>query len=268
MWPLPRDRASLLPLLTEDQRIVEETANADNARDAQIHANALFRVGEIHRRLGNLREAETILEASAGAFRALAYLSDPQNEDWAAVAQMTQASLAVQGGRTEEGFAVMEQLMGETGVAPSFETMPEMRAFALELWEILLEDRDEPERLYEIAGIALAYLDPLSSPRERRMYAMATKRRADAAQKLGRQAEASETYERAITRLRAQGLANVGLALPQAKLAYAELLIEQDRTKEALRLTGSACIELVKLVLPQTLRRRPGSNRSPRAESN
>jgi hypothetical protein len=52
----------LLPLLTEDQQIVEETASADNARDAQIHANALFRVGEIHRRLGDVRDAERIFE--------------------------------------------------------------------------------------------------------------------------------------------------------------------------------------------------------------
>jgi hypothetical protein len=94
------------------------------------------------------------------------------------------------------------------------------------------------------------------------MYAMATKRRADAAQKLGRHDEALETYELAVTRLRAQELELVGFALPRAMIAYAELLNEQDRTKEAFLLIGRACVATVKLALPKALRRQTASKRS------
>jgi hypothetical protein len=71
-------------------------------------------------------------------------------------------------GRTGEALEVIEGLLEQSGGAPEFEGLTAARRLsALNVWQILLEKREDYERLYEAAGIALALLDPADPTTDR-----------------------------------------------------------------------------------------------------
>jgi tetratricopeptide (TPR) repeat protein len=265
MWPLPRDRASLLSLLPEEERLVADTANADSPRDAQIHANALYRLGEIRFRLREMQKAEQIFDESATVFLALEHEPSKQsNRDWAAQSRVRQANAAATEGRYDDALKAIERMIEESDGFPDFAMSPEMQALALWLWLISLQEAEQFERLYEAAGTAMALVNPGATERERLIYVRATEKRARAAQALGHSDEAVAMYKRAIAGFKLQEDPRFrGRELVGAMGRLGELLIELGRTKEAASTIAHALVPLMKLELNAALRRVGLKRRAP-----
>jgi hypothetical protein len=104
-------------LAAETERAVAETYVPLNGEAAQRHANELLRLGEIRVRLGEDAEAERVLDEAATAFWKLG--SSLSHRERAAVARVTQASLASVAGRFDDALAIIDALVEQVGVFPS-----------------------------------------------------------------------------------------------------------------------------------------------------
>jgi tetratricopeptide (TPR) repeat protein len=150
---LPKDRASLLVLATETERLVAQTAIALDRKTAQTHANELFRLGEIRARLGEPQKAERIYDEAATAFWKLQWPSNggsPLDREWAALARIRQSSLAAGEGRYDEALVIYERLVEQFGGFPKIEQLVIGRAFARRAKAArALGHNDEAVEMYE-----------------------------------------------------------------------------------------------------------------------
>jgi hypothetical protein len=252
--PLPKDRAGLLALAAETERVVAQTFVASSREVAQKHANELFRLGEIRARLGEHKKAERTFDQAATAFWAL---GSPLNREWAAMSRIRQSSVAADEGRFDEALAVIERMVEQFGGFPTFEQLPFSRHTWLDMWMLLLEQAEDYERLYVVAGTSLELLDPAGSADERIVIARTAAKRANAAHVLGRNDEAVEMYEKAIAGFRVEDPAVVGKGLinATAKLTevQTELGIESESLTESLtafrQMVGTTATTLPKMAI-------------------
>lgn len=270
--PLPKDRASLLALAAETERLVAQTFVAPSREVAQKHANELFRLGEIRARLGEHREAERIFDQAATAFWTL---GSPLNREWAASSRIRQSSVAADEGRFDEALAVIERMVEQFGGFPTFEQLPLRRHVVLDMWMLLVEQAEDYERLYVVAGTSLELLDPAGPTDERIVIARTAAKRANAAHVLGRNDEAVELYEKAIAGFKIEDPAVVGNELihATAKLTevQAELGIENESLTESLtafrQMVGTTATTLPKMAISRLFgskrSRRDGNPRQP-----
>jgi tetratricopeptide (TPR) repeat protein len=193
--PLPSDRADLLDLAAHTERVLEETANADDPKLAARYALELFRLGQIRAQLGESQEAERLFDESAVAN---CKLDSPSTRESAAAARIMQSSLAMADGRNEEALEIIERMIEWFGGFPKFEGVPNGPAVGIDLWLGLLAKAKDYERLYEASGTAIELLDPVGSRQERIILARALARRASSADDLGYRDEAVTTYEQSL----------------------------------------------------------------------
>ncbi|HUY60111.1 MAG TPA: tetratricopeptide repeat protein [Solirubrobacteraceae bacterium] len=208
----------------ETERVVAETFVAPSRQVAQKHANELFRLGEIRARLGEHAEAERIFEQAATAFLTL---GSPLNREWAAMARFRQSTVAADEGRFADALALIERLVKEFGGFPKFEQLPHPRYIGVDLWMLLLEQTEDYERLYVVAGTSLELLNPAGPADERIVIAKAVARRGRAARALGRNEEAAQLFEQAIALYKPEDPALVGKELINATATLTELRTEQ-----------------------------------------
>jgi tetratricopeptide (TPR) repeat protein len=228
--PLPDDRASLLGLAAETERILAETANAEDEKVARRHAFSFRRLAVIRWKLGELNEAARLFgEASAAYFK----LDSPVDREAAAATRIEQSTALMANGRTDEALVVIEGLIEQADGFPEFEDLKaETRRSALNGWQILLEKRNDHTRLYEAAGKALALLDPADPTTDRYMLAQTLVTRAKAAEALGHREEAVEPYEHAIALFVAEGSRVDEGQLIDAMHKQVQLLSTLDREDE------------------------------------
>jgi tetratricopeptide (TPR) repeat protein len=228
--PLPDDRPSLLSLAADTERVLAETTNADDEKVARRHALAFRRLAMIRWKLGELDAAARLFgEAAAAYFK----LDSPDDRETAALRRIEQSTVLMADGRTDESLGVIEGLIGPAEGFPEFEDLTAATRFsALESWQLLLEQLEDYERLYEAAGRGLALLDP-SDPTTNR-YALATTlvRRAKAAEALGHGGEAVEPYKQAIALFEAEGSSAAEGQLIEAVYRQVQLLAELDLDDE------------------------------------
>ncbi len=192
LMALPSDRAELLRLAQELERALEAMPIAANARNiARRRAATQFKLGRIRVELGQSPEAERLFAQGATGFWEL---GSPSDRDFSAWASIEQAGTAGGAGRTEEALAILDQMIERFGGFPTLDNVLSGPADALGMWLSLLEQTNDPRRLYEAAGVALAMLDP----KEHAAFSTALACRAGSADELGYSDEAVEVYEQAI----------------------------------------------------------------------
>jgi tetratricopeptide (TPR) repeat protein len=228
--PLPDDRQGLLRLAQETERVLTETSNGADPTAAQKHAKELFRLGEIHARLGEAQEAERLFDESASASLKL---DEPVYLEVAAMARIRQSSLVMADGRFAEALEILDNLVEQHDGFPKFETFVDMRSSGLEAWLWLVEEAGDNQRLYDAAGIALDRLDPAGSKQERVLIAEALVQRGRTADKLGYSDEAIEMYRNAVVRCEQEGPEVPDGYLLEATGRLAVLLARTDRDDEA-----------------------------------
>lgn len=240
MWPVPRDRESLLAALPEVERVVQETANADNPRDAQRHANELFSLGEIRFRLRELPEAERIFDEVATEFLNLDNPAGEQsNHDWSVMARIRQSNVAALEGRFADAVAIIDRLVDEAGGLPELKVLSrDWEPLTFSLWLTSLEEIQAFECLYTVSETALARLQPAASANERVIYARAIRQRAVAAAALGATDEAVVLYKKAIAEFEAVDTALGGRELIATVGSLGTLLVKLERPYEAFPMFG------------------------------
>jgi tetratricopeptide (TPR) repeat protein len=189
---LPTTQAELLRSAQELERALEAMPIAANARNiARRRAATQFKLGRIRVELGQSREAESLFAQAASGFWEL---GSPSDRDLAAWARIRQAATAAEARRTEEALAILDKMIEQFGGFPTLDNVPSGPADALSMWLRLLEQTNDPRRLYEAAGVALAMLDP----QEHAAFCTALACRAGSADELGYSEEAVTVYEQAI----------------------------------------------------------------------
>jgi tetratricopeptide (TPR) repeat protein len=228
MPPLPADRASLLRLAKETERVLGEAANPD----APDYAENLYTLGRIRDRLGERKIAEKLLEQAATAYLKL---DTPRAENYAMNAMVKQAASAAKDDRNKEALEIMERMIERFDGIPRFEGVPEWQPGALDLWMVLLEKvkAKDHEGLYEASGTALDLLDPAGPTTERGVLVRTLVRRAESAQHLGYNDEAVGMYEKAIEYSAGDASDLTSKYLDRAIPEVAELLGDMGRTDEA-----------------------------------
>jgi tetratricopeptide (TPR) repeat protein len=228
--PLPDDRSSLLSLAAETERVLAETANAEDEKVARRHAFSFRRLAVIRWKLGELDEAARLFgEAAAAYFK----LDSSVDRETAAATRIEQSTVLMANGRTDEALVVIEGLIGQADGFPEFEELTaKTRRSALNGWQILLEKRNDHTRLYEAAGRALALLDPADPTTDRNILAQTLVTRAKAAEALGHREEAVEPYEQAIALFVAEGSRVDEGQLIDATYKQVQLLSTLDREDE------------------------------------
>lgn len=229
--PLPTDRADLLRLAAETEVVIARTADAANPKLAQEHAQELFRLGEIRRRLGEAPEAERLFAESADANLAL---GTALGAELAAMSRIGLASMAVKDERYHEACRHVERMIDLNGGFPTLEILKQGPIRALGLWLLVLEKTENYERLYDASNIALGLIDPRESPTNRVAHSQALALRAKSADELGHAEEAVDLYEKAIAQLEEDEPApERDRQLNHAMLRVPVLLGELDRDEEA-----------------------------------
>jgi tetratricopeptide (TPR) repeat protein len=200
---LPDDRPTLLILAAETERTLAETANAEDDKVARQHAFSFRRLAAIRWKLGELDEAARLFSGAAAAYFEL---DSPADRETAAATRIEQSTVLMADGRTDEALVVIEGLIKQADGFPEFKDLTAAtRSSALESWQLLLEKRNDHERLYEAAGLGLALLDPADPATDRHALAETLVRRAKAAEALGHGDEAVEPYKQAIALFEAEG---------------------------------------------------------------
>jgi tetratricopeptide (TPR) repeat protein len=231
--PLPTDREGLLRVAAETERAVAASADADDPKLALEHAEQLAVLGDIRRRLAELKEAERLFNECADASL---MLGSADGRDLGAMARMELAALAMTEGRDREALGIIERVIELYDGFPTFETlpMPGFQALALNLWQASLKRIKATERLYAATGISLSLLDPTRSALDRDVIAQTLARRASSADELGYQEEAVATYQEAIPLLQqVDPAATDEYLLDHAIRRVAALLAELHRDEEA-----------------------------------
>lgn len=228
--PLPDDRTSLLGLAAETERILAQTAIAEDEKVARRHAFSFRRLAVIRWKLGELDEAARLFgEAAAAYFK----LDSPVDRETAAATRVEQSTALMANGLTDEALAVIEGLIETADGFPKFEDLTtETRRSALNGWQILLEKRKDNTGLYEASGRALALLDPADPTTDRYVLAQTLVTRAKAAEALGHREEAVEPYEQAIALFVAEGSRVDEGQLIDAMYKQVQLLSTLDREDE------------------------------------
>jgi tetratricopeptide (TPR) repeat protein len=183
-------------LATDAERVLGEAVGVEDEALPGRQAFWLRRLAVIRWKLGELDDASRLFGEAAGAYL---LLGSPTDRETAAAARIEQSTVLMADGRTDDALRIIEGLIEPSDGFPEFQSLSAATRFsALESWQILLEKREEYERLHRATGLALELLDRSDETTDSYALAKTLVRRAKATAALDNNEAAVDLYEQAI----------------------------------------------------------------------